>query len=249
MAHEYAARRESIAAMTTFDSKADGAIAALKAAMSGDDAGSLQSALGQLKGVMADAEQRLGKLALSGDGDGEAAAPGLNRKASSSISAGETAAFLVFSEASGGTLFIHWSVAGHINGALAGFVPRKKVPAFKLKQNDGKTELIRDVAAPGAKSKRFFEGWNMFIKAARSFEADFNFIGNAPQRPAAIFLSMPNLDIKRVEIGDTVDVMGCKAVAVLHEPAADAFKGVHSMKTELFVARAHEKGGTANMDW
>ena len=69
MAHEYAARRESIAAMTTFDSKADGAIAALKAAMSGDDAGSLQSALGQLKGVMADAEQRLGKLA-PGDREG-----------------------------------------------------------------------------------------------------------------------------------------------------------------------------------
>ena len=248
MAHEYAARRESIAAMTTFDSKADGAIAALKAAMSGDDAGSLQSALGQLKGVMADAEQRLGKLALSGDGDGEAAAPGLNRKASSSISAGETAAFLVFSEASGGTLFIHWSVAGHINGALAGFVPRKKVPAFKLKQNDGKTELIRDVAAPGAKSKRFFEGWNMFIKAARSFEADFNFIDNLDARPVAIFLNMPSLEIKKVEIGDTVDLMGVKAVASVHKSAETIFSGVQKMETAMFIAKAIEKNGAANQD-
>ena len=117
----------------------------------------------------------------------------------------------------------------------------------KLKEKGGWTEIIKDCGM--MQPKRYYEGWQMFIKAARSFEADFNFIGNAPQRPAAIFLSMPNLDIKRVEIGDTVDVMGCKAVAVLHEPAADAFKGVHSMKTELFVARAHEKGGTANMDW
>ena len=46
------------------------------------------------------------------------------RRSSDASSAGETAAFLVFSEASGGTLFIHWSVAGHINGALAGFATK-----------------------------------------------------------------------------------------------------------------------------
>ena len=231
-----------------FPSKADNAISALKAAYSGDDAGALQTALGQLKSVMADAEQRLGRIALSGGGDG-AAAPALTKKASSSISAGETAAFLVFSEASGGTLFIHWSVAGHINGALAGFVPRKKVPAFKLKQNDGKTELIRDVAAPGAKSKRFFEGWNMFIKAARSFEADFNFIDNLDARPVAIFLNMPSLEIKKVEIGDTVDLMGVKAVASVHKSAETIFSGVQKMETAMFIAKAIEKNGAANQDW
>ena len=65
--------------------------------------------------------------------------------------------------------------------ARARRLPRKKVPAFKLKEKGGWTEIIKDCG--------------------------------------------------------------------MMQPAADAFKGVHSMKTELFVARAHEKGGTANMDW
>ena len=247
MAHEYAARRESIAAMTTFDSKADGAIAALKAAMSGDDAGSLQSALGQLKGVMADAEQRLGKLALSGDGDGEPAAPGLNRKASSSISAGETAAFLVFGDASNGTLYMYWTTAGYADGALAGFVPRKKVPAFKLKEKGGWTEIIKDCGM--MQPKRYYEGWQMFIKAARSFEADFNFIDNLDARPVAIFLNMPSLEIKKVEIGDTVDLMGVKAVASVHKSAETIFSGVQKMETAMFIAKAIEKNGAANQDW
>ena len=120
------------------------------------------------------------------------------------------------------------------------------MPAFKLKQNDGKTELIRDVAAPGAKSKRFFEGWNMFIKAARSFEADFNFIDNLDARPVAIFLNMPSLEIKKVEIGDTVDLMGVKAVASVHKSAETIFSGVQKMETAMFIAKAIEKNGAAN---
>ena len=215
--------------------------------MGGNNSEALREAIAGMKEVQLMAEQKVGGLNMPGRRASMLGAPTLGRQATSSISAGETAAFLVFGDASNGTLYMYWTTAGYADGALAGFVPRKKVPAFKLKEKGGWTEIIKDCGM--MQPKRYYEGWQMFIKAARSFEADFNFIGNAPQRPAAIFLSMPNLDIKRVEIGDTVDVMGCKAVAVLHEPAADAFKGVHSMKTELFVARAHEKGGTANMDW
>ena len=139
---------------------------------------------------------------------------------------------------------MYWSVAGHINGALAGFVPRKKVPAFKLKQNDGKTELIR-TWRDDAPSRGFYEGWQMFIKAARSFEADFNFIDNLDARPVAIFLNMPSLEIKKVEIGDTVDLMGVKAVASVHK-SAETILGRPEDEAAMFIAKAIEKNGAAN---
>ena len=84
--------------------------------------------------------------------------------------------YLTFSEASQGTLFLHWFVTVQINfaaqrhifressvdsrrlvvyahrseapvaGALAFFEPRKTVPAFKYKSNGGRSELIREMS-------------------------------------------------------------------------------------------------------
>ena len=84
--------------------------------------------------------------------------------------------YLTFSEASQGTLFLHWFVTVQINfaaqrhifressvdsrrlvvyahrseapvaGALAFFEPRKTVPAFKYKSNGGRSELNREMS-------------------------------------------------------------------------------------------------------
>ena len=81
------------------------------------------------------------------------------------------------------------------------------------------------------------------------FEADFNFIDNLDARPVAIFLNMSSLEIKKVEIGDTVDLMGVKAVASVHKSAETIFSGVQKMETAMFIAKAIEKNGAANQDW
>ena len=68
--------------------------------------------------------------------------------------------YLTFSEASQGTLFLHWSETP-VAGALAFFEPRKTVPAFKYKSNGGRSELIREMSGgTGERIKRFYQRAN-----------------------------------------------------------------------------------------
>ena len=100
--------------------------------------------------------------------------------------------YLTFSDASQGTLFLHWCVtvqiyfcraAAHLSrvvgrrlvvynahrseapvaGALAFFEPRKTVPAFKYKSNGGRSELIREMSGgTGERIKRFYQRAHLF---------------------------------------------------------------------------------------
>ena len=75
--------------------------------------------------------------------------------------------YLMFSEASQGTLFLHWSETP-VAGALAFFEPRKNVPAFKYKSNGGRSELIREMSGgTGERIKRFYQRANQIYWAAR----------------------------------------------------------------------------------
>ena len=104
--------------------------------------------------------------------------------------------YLTFSDASQGTLFLHWCVtvqiyfcraAAHLSrvvgrrlvvynahrseapvaGALAFFEPRKTVPAFKYKSNGGRSELIREMSGgTGERIKRFYQRANQIYAGA-----------------------------------------------------------------------------------
>ena len=82
----------------------------------------------------------------------------------------------------GATLYQHWS-AEPIENALACFAPRKAVPAFKLKQNGGKSELVRDAAI----GPKYYGGWTAFVKAAVSFQGDFTFLTSPAEAPKSFW--------------------------------------------------------------
>ena len=53
---------------------------------------------------------------------------------------GTKGCYLTFGTESQGTLFVHWSET-EVEGAIAFFAPRKKVPGFKFKQNGGRSQV------------------------------------------------------------------------------------------------------------
>lgn len=57
--------------------------------------------------------------------------------------------YLLFSPSTGGSLYNQWS-AEEVPGALAVMEPGPEVnvPAFKAKQNGGRSEIIRDINGP-----------------------------------------------------------------------------------------------------
>ena len=71
--------------------------------------------------------------------------------------------YLTFTDSSQGSLFTHWSTEP-VEGALASYVPAKAPPAFKLKQNGGRQELVRECGGP--KIATFYQGYCQYLKAA-----------------------------------------------------------------------------------
>merc|ERR1719251_505855 len=55
---------------------------------------------------------------------------------------GDMGCYLTLSDASNGSMFLHWSTDA-VYGHVGYFKPTKKVPAFKFKTNGGKSELTR----------------------------------------------------------------------------------------------------------
>mmetsp|Transcript_645 Transcript_645/g.2042 ORF Transcript_645/g.2042 Transcript_645/m.2042 type:complete len:307 (-) Transcript_645:257-1177(-) len=78
----------------------------------------------------------------------------------------EGSCYLLFSEANGGSFWLHWSRTP-VGGALASFAPAVDVAAHKYSTNHGKAELCCDVGGPDV--KKFYAGWASFIKMAKGF--------------------------------------------------------------------------------
>ena len=125
---------------------------------------------------------------------------------------------LLFSEANGGCFFEQWS---HwvVEGALAAFVPQRPVPDFKLRNNGGRNEILREAAGPNA--KRFFMGWTHFLKIARGADGIFCHLANLKQLPVAIYLHDEQMRVARLPLGVSTDLRSVKAVAAAPALASD----------------------------
>jgi len=154
------------------------------------------------------------------------------------------AAYLVFSTENAGMLSIHWSDKP-VDGALAAFVPKVPVSRFKFTTNGGRAELIRDCG--GVKVRRFYEGFAMFLKAARSFDARFTHILNLPKLQVAIYFNDENQAVSKIPLGPNfVTFENIKAAAVI--PMLDPSLNVRTMQTRMFQQVAEKVGATVAFD-
>jgi hypothetical protein len=168
-----------------------------------------------------------------------------NRRCGEKSSAGSgTVCSLTFDLASEGSLFITWSEAGAVGsegapGALATFVASKPVPRFKLKQNGGKSELIRGLrGGTGKGQRRYYEGWVQFLKLAREF-------GGAvtvwQDKEAAVYYCDRALTVHRVVFGEPVAAELMDSVAVL-APGNAQYEGVVTTTRDFFVGCGNREG-------
>jgi hypothetical protein len=205
-------------------------------------------------GASAEASTASGSTTAGGGGHASAAASGAasaaasaaargNRRKEEGSSAG-TVCSLTFDLASEGSLFITWSDAGAVGsegapGALATFVASKPVPRFKLKQNGGKSELIRGLrGGTGKGQRRYYEGWVQFLKLAREF-------GGAvtvwQDKEAAVYYCDRALTVHRVVFGEPVAAELMDSVAVL-APGNAQYEGVVTTTRDFFVGCGNREG-------
>ena len=152
--------------------------------------------------------------------------------------------YLTFSDASQGTLFLHWSETP-VAGALAFFEPRKSVPAFKYKSNGGRSELIREMSGgTGERIKRFYSGICQYVKLAKSFDAAVVFYehGTLPSVEIALIDgAKSDYNVIHIKTNAPVESLASVTAVGVAPGASDAF-AASTFSREYFISTASKAG-------
>ena len=151
--------------------------------------------------------------------------------------------YLTFTDSSQGSLFTHWSTEP-VEGALASYAPAKAPPAFKLKQNGGRQELVRECGGP--KIATFYQGYCQYLKAAGAAAGPFTVLeadghGHPGLPTVAVYMIDAAETITRCEAGKEYSLDGMKALAVLPAAAMD-LEGVQKTLLAVFMQTASKAG-------
>lgn len=149
-------------------------------------------------------------------------------------------AYLVFDNASNGSLFITWKKE-KVENALLYIRPTKNVPEFKFAYNNGKYELIRNLQSD---KKIFFSGICQFIKEARDIKGKVTllpYLDNAfPIKVNIYFLKGNN--VVQLKPGEAFDLEGVDALTVL--PYGSSSLQVKTMTKDMFVGKGNSEGAS-----
>lgn len=163
----------------------------------------------------------------------------------------EDGCYLIYDNASGGTLVLHYSHEHKPENAVGFWSPTpgsgKTIQEFKYDQAGGYVELIRGIVGGEKNKRKYYAGWCSFIQMAKSlsgqvsknphFEQGINIdvYGYADGR--IIFL---DLDDKMLDVGHL------EAVAVV--PAGnEQFRGIHAMPAVVFLEIGHREGASMRL--
>ena len=151
--------------------------------------------------------------------------------------------YLTFSDASQGTLFLHWSEAP-VAGALAFFEPRKSVPAFKFRTNGGRSGLLREMS--GGRIRRFYTGLCQFVKLAKSFDSTLVFYehGTLPSVEIALIDgAKTEFNVLRVKNNAPVESLA-SVTAVGVAPGSNPCFDASTFSREYFIPAATREGSS-----
>jgi hypothetical protein len=149
---------------------------------------------------------------------------------------GSVRCYLTFDAASGGTLSYTWSVPV-LPKALAFFRPTKPVPAFKLTQNAGRNEIIRNLqGGTGEGMKRYLSGWLQFLKLARDFAGALTVLS----KDADVYYLDAKFEIAKLPCFLAKNTLECQAIAAL--PPDNGALDICSATRELFLQTGSREG-------
>lgn len=152
--------------------------------------------------------------------------------------------YLVFDPASGGKLTMQYSKTV-VNGAIGFWTPGrgKKIQGFKFKQNQGRSDLMKNIAGKDYK-KKYFNGWCQFVKAAKMYAGFVCKWSEHERIETDIFVFYSDsCEVKKIEDGELFDVADIDAVSSL--PRGNAtFDGVKTGEYGTFLNRGDAAGAS-----
>jgi len=152
--------------------------------------------------------------------------------------------YLLFDSASGGKLVIQYSKTV-VEGAIGFWHPGKgkKLQQFKFKQNQGRSDLMRDIAGKDYR-KKYFNGWCQFVKAAKMYNGSVCKWSQHERIELDIYVFFSDsCEVKMLEDGVPFDVTTIDAVSCLPR-GNNTFSGVKTGEFGTFINKGDASGAS-----
>jgi hypothetical protein len=134
-----------------------------------------------------------------------------------------------------GTLFVNWSDRP-VAEALVYFMPKKPVPAFKYKENGGRSELIRGFR--GSTRNRFFDGFCQFYKQCRDLDGVITLLSPVVK----VYVRSKDGLISQIPLGVPIPLDKIHAVSCVGGEKS-CYEGVKELSQDYFVGTGAKEGG------
>lgn len=163
----------------------------------------------------------------------------------------EDGCYLIYDNASGGTLVLHYSHKHKPENAVGFWTPTpgsgKAIQEFKYDQAGGYVELIRGIVGGEKNKRKYYSGWCSFIQMAKSLSG---LVSKNPHVEQGIKIDLYGYADGRISLLDLddkmQDVSHLEAVAVL--PAGnERFKGIHALPAAVFLEIGHCEGDSMRL--
>lgn len=152
--------------------------------------------------------------------------------------------YLIFDESSGGR-FITQFCRKPVDNAIGFWAPGdgKKLQGFKFTQNQGRSDLMKDIAGKDYK-KKYYSGWCQFVKAASSMEGCFIKYSDRERIPVDIYVFFHETnEIAKIEDVTLFDVSEIGAIACVAQ-GNNTFNGVKYGEYGTFINKGAAAGAS-----
>ena len=158
----------------------------------------------------------------------------------------EDGCYLIYDNASGGTLVLHYSHSQVPENAVGFWVPAqgRKIQDFKYDTDCGYVELIRGIVGGEKNKRKYYSGWCQFIQLAKSFGGKVAKKQHFEQGLKVDLYGYHEGRVNFLDLDDKLQKVGhLEAVAVV--PAGnDRFKGVHALTRTVFLDNGNFEGAS-----
>jgi hypothetical protein len=158
--------------------------------------------------------------------------------------------YLIYDNASGGTLVLHYSHKAVPENAVGFWSPgfNMQIQSWKYDKAGGYSELLRGIVGGTRNNRRYYQGWCQFIQMAKSMQ------GEVKKIPSQVGQSLP-VDlygfakgrVKPLQMDNQlVDVSDLEAVVCVPQHN-DRFKGIHDLVEVAFLDHGNREGAALKL--